>query len=75
MSDIPSFPYELLWHERSIQSVANLTRRDGEEFFRIAADLPVKTEVVEYSLSDTNQALDDFRNGKLNGTAVVLPEG
>ncbi len=75
MSDIPSFPYELLWHERSIQSVANLTRRDGEEFFKITADLPVKTEVVEYSLSDTNQALDDLRNGKLNGTAVVLPEG
>lgn len=74
MSDIPSFPYELLWHERSIHSVANLTRRDGEVFLKLAAEVPVKTTVVKYSLANTNQALNDLRRGALNGTAVVLPE-
>ena len=75
MSDIPSFPYEILWEERSIKSVANLTRRDGEEFMKIAPEVPVKTTVHEYSLEDTNQALDDLRNGKFTGSAVIKIRG
>jgi propanol-preferring alcohol dehydrogenase len=71
MSDIPSFPYEILWEERSIKSVANLTRRDGQEFMKIAPQVPVKTTVHEYALTDANQALEDLRNGKFTGSAVV----
>jgi propanol-preferring alcohol dehydrogenase len=71
MSDIPSFPYNDLWNERVITSVANLTRRDGEEFFKIAPQVPVKTKVEMFSLQDANNALDKFRAGKLNGTAVL----
>jgi propanol-preferring alcohol dehydrogenase len=72
MSDIPSFPYRLLWEERTIRSVANLTRQDGEEFLAIAPQVPVKTEVVPYPLARANQALDDLRNGKLQGAAVLV---
>ncbi len=71
MTDIPSFPYHLLWEERAIRSVANLTRQDGEEFLSIAPKVPVKTEVTPYRLEDANQALDDLRSGKLDGAAVL----
>ncbi|HSB66772.1 MAG TPA: zinc-dependent alcohol dehydrogenase family protein [Anaerolineales bacterium] len=71
MTDIPSFPYHLLWEERVIRSVANLTRRDGEEFLSIAPKVPVKTEVTSYQLEDANLALDDLRSGKLDGAAVL----
>jgi alcohol dehydrogenase, propanol-preferring len=73
MSDIPSFPYRLLWHERALRSVANLTRRDAREFLTVAADVPLKTHVREYSLNDANQALDDLRAGRLSGAAVLIP--
>ena len=72
MSDIPSFPYVDLWQERAITSVANLTRRDGEEFLKIASRVPVKTKVETFPLEEANTALDKFRAGKLNGTAVLL---
>lgn len=72
MSDIPSFPYRLLWDERQIRSVANLTREDGEEFLAIAPQVPVKTQVTTYPLSDANQALDDLRAGQLQGAAVLV---
>jgi alcohol dehydrogenase, propanol-preferring len=71
MSDIPSFPYELLWGERVLGSVANLTRRDGEEFLRVAPAVPVRTEVSVYPLADANQALSDLRSGRLRGAAVL----
>lgn len=71
MSDIPSFPYVDLWQERVICSVANLTRRDGEEFLKIAARVPVKTKVETFSLEEANTALETFRAGKLNGNAVL----
>jgi alcohol dehydrogenase, propanol-preferring len=73
MSDIPSFPYELLWGERSVRSVANLTRRDAEEFLTLAPRVPVRTEVQIYSLREANRALDDLRNGKIRGAAVLVP--
>jgi propanol-preferring alcohol dehydrogenase len=72
MSDIPSFPYADLWEERIITSVANLTRRDGEEFFNIAPRVPVKTNTETFPLEDANIALDQFRAGQLKGTAVLL---
>ncbi len=71
MTDIPTFPYHLLWEERVIRSVANLTRQDGEEFLAIAPQVPVKTAVTPYKLEDANQALDDLRSGKLDGAAVL----
>ena len=71
MSDIPSFPYEILWHERSIRSVANLTRQDGEEFLGLAPEVPVRTETQLYDLGDANRALDDMRHGRVRGTAVL----
>jgi propanol-preferring alcohol dehydrogenase len=71
MTDIPSFPYHLLWEERIIRSVANLTRQDGKEFLEIAPKVPVKTAVTPYPLEDANQAQDDLRSGKLDGTAVL----
>jgi propanol-preferring alcohol dehydrogenase len=73
MSDIPSFPYEILWGEREICSVANLTRRDGEEFLPLAAQIPVKTTVHVYTLEQANEALDDLRNGRFSGAAVLVP--
>ncbi len=72
MSDIPSFPYSLLWEERSVCSVANLTRRDGEEFFALAPKVPVRTEVQIFSLEEANEALARLRSGKLQGAAVLL---
>jgi len=71
MSDIPSFPYVDLWQERVITSVANLTRRDGEEFLKIAPRVPVKTKVETFSLEEANTALEKFRAGKLDGNAVL----
>jgi propanol-preferring alcohol dehydrogenase len=71
MSDIPSFPYVDLWNERVITSVANLTRRDGEEFLQIAPRVPVKTKVEPFPLEEANTALEKFRAGKLDGTAVL----
>jgi alcohol dehydrogenase, propanol-preferring len=71
MSDIPSFPYADLWEERIITSVANLTRRDGGEFFSIAPLIPVKTKTETFSLEEANTALDRFRAGELSGTAVL----
>jgi propanol-preferring alcohol dehydrogenase len=72
MSDIPSFPYADLWGERVICSVANLTRRDGKEFFEMAPRVPVRIETETYPLEEANTALDRFRAGKLKGTAVLL---
>ena len=71
MSDIPSFPYSLLWEERTITSVANLTRRDGEEFMALAPQVPVRTEVESFPLEDANEALHRLRSGKINGAAVL----
>ncbi len=71
MSDIPSFPYRILWEERTVTSVANLTRRDGEEFFPAASEVPVRTEVQSYSLEQANAALDDLRAGRVTGAAVL----
>lgn len=71
MSDIPSFPYADLWEERVITSVANLTRRDGEEFLEIAPRIPVKTKTETFALEEANTALDKFRSGELNATAVL----
>jgi propanol-preferring alcohol dehydrogenase len=71
MSDIPSFPYELLWGERTLRSVANLTRADGEEFLSLAPKVPVRTEVTAYALEAAGRALDDLRSGRLRGAAVV----
>jgi propanol-preferring alcohol dehydrogenase len=73
MTDIPSFPYELLWGERSVRSVANLTRSDGAEFFRVAAEFPIKVETQTYELSRANEALDDLRQGRIRGAAVLVP--
>lgn len=72
MSDIPSFPYELLWGERTLCSVANLTRKDGEEFLSLAPTIPVKTEVHTYALKEVNEALDDLRYGRFTGSAVII---
>jgi propanol-preferring alcohol dehydrogenase len=73
MSDIPAFPYRLLWDERSIASVANLTREDGVEFLRIASEAGVVTETTAYPLARANEALSDLREGRLQGAAVLVP--
>jgi propanol-preferring alcohol dehydrogenase len=73
MSDIPSFPYNLLWEERELLSVANLTRQDGIEFLRLAAEIGVVTHTTTYPLKQANQALADLRNGKFDGAAVLIP--
>lgn len=72
MSDIPSFPYSILWEERVLRSVANLTRKDGLEFLEFAAKIPIKTEVTTYSLEQVNEALADLSDGCLNGSAVIV---
>jgi alcohol dehydrogenase, propanol-preferring len=72
MSDIPSFPYSILWEERSICSVANLTRRDGEEFLALAPKIPVRTEVQTFALNEANEALARLRTGKIEGAAVLV---
>jgi propanol-preferring alcohol dehydrogenase len=74
MSDIPSFPYAILWEERVIRSVANLTRQDAQEFMALAPRIPVKTSTTPYPLHQANQALDDFRHGRIHGAAVLHPE-
>lgn len=73
MSDIPRFPYSSLWGERSIRSVANLTRRDAEEFLALAPRVPVRTQITVYPLKQANTALDDLRAGRLSGAAVIAP--
>lgn len=73
MSDIPSFPYQLLWGERVLRSVANLTRRDAVEFLALADTISIRTEVVPYPLARANEALDDLRAGRLQGAAVLVP--
>lgn len=72
MSDIPSFPYEILWEERSLCSVANLTRRDGDEFLALAPRVPVRTEVQTFSLEEANEALARLRSGRIQGAAVLV---
>jgi propanol-preferring alcohol dehydrogenase len=73
MSDIPSFPYALLWEERVVRSVANLTRQDAIEFLALAGRVRIKTHVVEYPLSDANRALQDLGGGRIQGAAVLIP--
>jgi alcohol dehydrogenase, propanol-preferring len=73
MTDIPSFPYDDLWQERSIRSVANLTRRDGEEFIALAPKVPVRTTITTYPLEQAEQALADLRAGRFEGSAVIVP--
>jgi propanol-preferring alcohol dehydrogenase len=73
MSDIPSFPYVLLWGERAVRSVANLTRRDGREFLEIAARLRIRTQTAEYPLAEANRALADLRGRRIEGAAVLVP--
>jgi propanol-preferring alcohol dehydrogenase len=73
MSDIPSFPYRILWEERQVVSVANLTRADAHEFLAVAPTVRVKTEVMRYPLAEANSALDDLRGGRLQGAAVLIP--
>lgn len=72
MSDIPSFPYRILWEERSIRSVANLTRRDGTEFLALAPEVPVRTRVTRYDLGRANEALAALREGRLQGSGVLV---
>jgi len=74
MSDIPSFPYRILWEERVLRSVANLTRRDAEEFLVLAPEAGVRTETVTYPLASANEALADLRSGALRGAAVLVPQ-
>ena len=73
MSDIPSFPYEILWQERSVSSVANLTRLDGDELLQIAPQVPVETRITPYPLEALNEALADLRAGAFTGAAVIVP--
>ncbi|MGD0586282.1 MAG: zinc-dependent alcohol dehydrogenase family protein [Oryzomonas sp.] len=73
MSDIPAFPYDILWGERSIVSVANLTRQDGEEFLKLAPQVPVRTEVEIFSLERANEALTALREGRIRGAGVLVP--
>jgi propanol-preferring alcohol dehydrogenase len=73
MSDIPSFPYRILWGERLVRSVANLTRRDAEEFLVLAPQVPVRTETELFPLTEANEALDRLRSGRLRGAAVLVP--
>ncbi len=74
MSDIPSFPYTLLWEERVVRSVANLTREDGDAFLDRAARIPLRVDATPYPLAHANEALDDLRNGRLQGAAVLVPD-
>jgi propanol-preferring alcohol dehydrogenase len=72
MSDIPSFPYEILWGERSVRSVANLTRHDALEFLALAPEVPVRTEVLPFPLEEANEALETLRSGRIRGAAVLV---
>ena len=71
MSDVPSFAYDILWEERSVQSVANLTRKDGEEFLKLAAAANIQTEIKLFKLNEANEALRQLREGKFTGAAVL----
>jgi len=71
MSEIPGFRYDILWGERKIESVANLTRKDGEDFLKLAPEIPVETTVTTYSLQEANNALNDLREGNFDGSAVL----
>jgi propanol-preferring alcohol dehydrogenase len=73
MSDIPAFPYSILWEERAVRSVANLTRRDADEMLALAPRVPVSTHVRSYALADANEALSDLRAGRFTGAAVIVP--
>ena len=73
MSDIPSFPYRLLWEERQLVSVANLTRQDGIDFLRLAPEIGIVTQTTSYPLNQANQALADLRAGRFEGAAVLVP--
>jgi propanol-preferring alcohol dehydrogenase len=73
MSDIPSFPYRILWEERSVASVANLTREDAREFLQLAPRAGLRTEITRYPLAAANEALADLRSGRLQGAAVLIP--
>jgi propanol-preferring alcohol dehydrogenase len=73
MSDIPSFPYSVLWGERAVRSVANLTRRDGEELLALAPVVGVRTQVETFPLADANRALAALRDGRIAGAAVLVP--
>ena len=72
MSEIPAFSYDLLWGERMVKSVANLTREDGVDFFNILKDIPVKTQVTLFKLEQANEALDKLRKGDIKGAAVLV---
>jgi propanol-preferring alcohol dehydrogenase len=73
MSDVPSFPYELLWGERVVRSVAHLTREDGEDFLEIAAHVPMRTRVTPHPLTEANEVLAQLRAGKIVGAAALVP--
>ena len=73
MSEVPAFPYALLWGERVVRSVANLTRQDGREFLELAARIPVRTQVEVFPLADANLALAQLRGGQISGAAVLIP--
>jgi propanol-preferring alcohol dehydrogenase len=73
MSDIPAFPYRLLWEERQVVSVANLTRADAREFLTLAPQAGIRTEVTRYPLAAANEALADLRAGRVTGAAVLVP--
>jgi len=73
MSDIPGFPYELLWEERELMSVANLTRQDGADFLKLAPQIGIVTRTTTYALQQANQALGDLRAGAFEGAAVLIP--
>jgi propanol-preferring alcohol dehydrogenase len=73
MSDIPAFPYRLLWEERQLVSVANLTRQDGLDFLRLAPEIGIVTQTTRYRLQQANQALVDLRAGRFDGAAVLVP--
>jgi propanol-preferring alcohol dehydrogenase len=75
MSDIPSFPYDILWEERMIRSVANLTRKDGKKFLKLAVDANIKTETKLFQLHEANEALQQLREGKFTGAAVLMMPG
>ena len=75
MSDIPAFPYELLWGERAVRSVANLTRQDGTEFFHVASHEAIRTEVETFALGEANDALARLRSGQVRGAAVLRADG
>jgi propanol-preferring alcohol dehydrogenase len=75
MSDIPSFPYSSLWEERVIRSVANLTRQDGDQFLKLATEIPVQTETVLFPLKQANEALESIRKGRIRGAAVLIMTG